>query len=276
MSQFTDINNAGPDLLKAFALASRNLPYWEDSRINTNKSAYSHSHISNTWGFMGTGGGENEAGDFIANFLPFEGTLYQTNGTTGSACRVYSSSSNDTSAGTGARTVTLIGLKFLNGVLNFATETLTMNGATPAAGAVLFATPPHAFVATVGSSGTNEGEIVIQRITPSNVQVGFIRTGAGQTETAHAHIPTEATGGGTIIAAGPSAPIGGMVYEPCTVWAYTPGNTLGIPIKRVISEGYDSNQNQGVWVPPGTYLWATAPTGALTIYASIKVLIHIA
>lgn len=71
---------------------------------------------------------------------------------------VSSSSANDASAGTGARTVTFYGLDANYEEIN---ETVTLNGQTQVATTKSFLRVFRGFVATVGSGGTNAGDIYI-------------------------------------------------------------------------------------------------------------------
>ena len=71
---------------------------------------------------------------------------------------VSSSSANDASAGTGARTVTFYGLDANYEEIN---ETITLNGQTQVATTKSFLRVFRGFVATVGSGGTNAGDIYI-------------------------------------------------------------------------------------------------------------------
>lgn len=82
---------------------------------------------------------------------------YQSSATT---VQVSSSDANDTSAGTGARTVTIAGL---NGSLAPLTETVTMNGQTVVNTSGTFLYINSATVATVGSGGVPAGTIYISK-----------------------------------------------------------------------------------------------------------------
>lgn len=73
--------------------------------------------------------------------------------------KVSSSSTNDTSAGTGARTVRLDGLDINGAAMN---ETVTLNGTTAVTTTASFYRVQTARVMTAGSSGHNEGDIVIK------------------------------------------------------------------------------------------------------------------
>ncbi len=79
---------------------------------------------------------------------------------------VVSSSVNDTSAGTGARTVTITGL---DGAGAFQTETVTLNGTTAVATTLSWLRINTAQVATVGSGLTNAGTISVRHITDTPV-----------------------------------------------------------------------------------------------------------
>ena len=106
---------------------------------------------------------------------------------------VVSDDANDTSAGTGARTVEIEGLDSSWDVL---TETVTMNGTTPVVTTGLFLRVYRARVVTAGSSGTNEGTITFTNTTSSNViaQISVDTSGFGQTLMACYTIPAGKTG----------------------------------------------------------------------------------
>jgi len=71
---------------------------------------------------------------------------------------VSSSSTNDTSVGTGARTVYVQGL---DADYNTISETVTLNGQTQVATSGSFLRVFRAYVATAGSGGTNAGDIYV-------------------------------------------------------------------------------------------------------------------
>lgn len=72
--------------------------------------------------------------------------------------KVSSSSANDTSAGTGARTVTVAGL---DSDYNEAEETVSLNGQTEVLTTTSFIRVNRAFVETAGSGGTAAGDIYV-------------------------------------------------------------------------------------------------------------------
>ena len=72
--------------------------------------------------------------------------------------KVSSSSTNDTSAGTGARTVVVSGL---DQNWNEASETVSLNGQTEVLTTTTFIRVNRAYVATVGSGGTAAGNIYV-------------------------------------------------------------------------------------------------------------------
>jgi len=109
---------------------------------------------------------------------------------TGSAetLRIVSTDANDTAAGSGARTVTVFGL---DEDYNRQTETLTLNGTTPATGALLFSRVHTAFVATSGNSNQafNAGIITISHSsTTANVFL-TIQAGRNQSNAAVYTVP---------------------------------------------------------------------------------------
>lgn len=114
---------------------------------------------------------------------------------TATVMKVSSSSANDTSAGTGARTVYIEGL---DGNYNVASETVTLNGQTSVNTTNSYVAINQMYVVTVGSTGYNEGNI---NIGTGTVTLGvpavlhdLIGTGNNQRTTGHYAIPAGYTG----------------------------------------------------------------------------------
>lgn len=114
---------------------------------------------------------------------------------TATVMKVSSSSANDTSAGTGARTVYIEGL---DGNYNVASETVTLNGQTSVNTTNSYVAINQMYVVTVGSTGYNEGNI---NIGTGTVTLGvpavlhdLIGTGNNQRTTGHYTIPAGYTG----------------------------------------------------------------------------------
>jgi len=105
---------------------------------------------------------------------------------------VVSDDADDTSAGTGARTIEIQGL---DSSWNVLIETVTMNGSTPVVTTGLFLRVYRARVVTAGSSGTNEGTITFTNTTSSNViaQISVDNSGFGQTLMACYTVPAGKT-----------------------------------------------------------------------------------
>lgn len=122
-------------------------------------------------------------------YLAIESTTY-TEPTTNSTMTIVSSSANDTSAGTGARTVTVTYLDQTGAGPN--TTTFTMNGTTPVtAGVSNMCFIEKIVVATVGSTGSNVGILTLK--TGGAVTVGTVAATNNLTLWAHHYIPTGKT-----------------------------------------------------------------------------------
>jgi len=98
---------------------------------------------------------------------------------TATALTVVSSSTDDDGSpvGTGARTVTIVGLD-----ANYAevSETVTMNGTTNVTTTQTFLRVNEAYVATCGSTGSNVGAITITNTTPTTLAVIVATAGITQ------------------------------------------------------------------------------------------------
>jgi hypothetical protein len=93
-------------------------------------------------------------------------TANQPVGEANTSLEIISSSASDTSAGTGAKTVYIEGIK-LNGALQ--TETVSMNGTAAVALANTYARINLVRAATVGSTETNAGNIDVRTVSGSTV-----------------------------------------------------------------------------------------------------------
>jgi hypothetical protein len=114
------------------------------------------------------------AGGVYTGFLSAGGTVNVVSGDTA-----------DTAAGTGARTVRLLGLD-ANG--NRASEDVTLNGTTPVTSTTEFLRLQRAYVLTAGSGGTNTGVITIDT-TVGDTVMATIGAADGQTLIAAYTIP---------------------------------------------------------------------------------------
>lgn len=96
----------------------------------------------------------------VGNSYPFPTTAEQLD--------VVSSSPNDTTAGTGARTIEIQGL---DSNFDELTETVTMNGTTPVTTTNLFLRVNRLVLKTTGSNSRNEGDITIDNSTDTIAQM---------------------------------------------------------------------------------------------------------
>lgn len=103
---------------------------------------------------------------------------------------IVSASANDTSAGTGARTITVNGL---NGSYVDTTETVTLNGTTPVNTVNSFVMIHRIMVATAGSGGVNAGNLTGTAATDATVSF-VILAGKGQSQICLYMIPAGKTG----------------------------------------------------------------------------------
>lgn len=102
---------------------------------------------------------------------------------------VSSSSANDTSAGTGMRTVTIEGL---NGSYAEVSETITLSGTTPVTTSNSYLRVNRAYGATAGTGQVNAGTITANQST-SGITVFTIAASDGQTQQAIYTVPAAKT-----------------------------------------------------------------------------------
>jgi hypothetical protein len=115
--------------------------------------------------------------------------------TVASVLKISSSSTDDTSAGTGARTVTIVGL---DGSYNQVSESITLNGQTAVNTTNSYLYVNGFYVASTGSGGANAGKInagtgVVTAGVPA-VLYDIIATGYNNRTTAHYCVPAGYTG----------------------------------------------------------------------------------
>jgi hypothetical protein len=115
--------------------------------------------------------------------------------TVASMLKISSSSTDDTSAGTGARTVTIVGL---DGSYNQVSESITLNGQTAVNTTNSYLYVNGFYVASTGSGGANAGNInagtgVVTAGVPA-VLYDIIATGYNNRTTAHYCVPAGYTG----------------------------------------------------------------------------------
>lgn len=108
--------------------------------------------------------------------------------TVASALTIVSTSTDDDSAGTGARTVYIEGL---NGDYNVISETIVMDGTTPVVTTGTYLYVNQFYVATVGTGGANAGEITAK---VSTTLYDIIAVGYNNRTTGHYCVPAGYTG----------------------------------------------------------------------------------
>lgn len=104
---------------------------------------------------------------------------------------VWSTSTADTSSGTGARTVRIVGLDG-SGVAQ--EETITLNGTTHVVSSNTWSTVNRAWVLTAGSGGQNAGTINITHTTTTANVFATIPIGFNQSQAAAYRVPAATTG----------------------------------------------------------------------------------
>lgn len=110
--------------------------------------------------------------------------------TSNQSLEIVSSDANDTSAGTGARTITVV----TQNLAGTETEqTATMNGTTAVALGTTGVVAYRAWVATSGTGNTNAGTITV-RLASAGATVATIAAGNGQTLIAYYRVPVSKTG----------------------------------------------------------------------------------
>lgn len=183
-SSITDENDA--ELVKAVITAKAP----NGNYLNTNVDANGNLIVTQLSGF----GANFTFGDVtlsataqaVVNRTPY------TEPTSAVAFSIKSSSANDTSAGTGARTVTITYMDASGNGPN--TETVTLNGTTCVNSSTTTAKYfEKAQVITAGSGATNAGTITFYTGTGCSTTVGTISIGDKQTFWAHHYVPNGKT-----------------------------------------------------------------------------------
>lgn len=162
------------------------------------------------------------------------GGVYTGWATAAETAQVLSSNVNDTSAGTGARTVSITGL---NSAYEITTETLTLNGTTPVTSVNSYIRVHTATVQSAGSGGVNAGTITVRQSTTTANIFLVMRIGYNQSHTSAYTIPAGYTGYMRKIAVMPSA-TANMALEGA-VWTRTFGGVF-----RARRPFYFTNQMQ--------------------------------
>lgn len=156
-------------------------------------------------GVLNTGRAQGYVGTSATSGVAIRATAYAPQGTNAQRS-IKSTSVNDTSAGTGAQTVTI---NYLDTSFVQHSETVTLNGTTAVnTVGTNIAFIENMVVATVGSGGGNAGTIQILTATAGGGSVwGSIAAGDNQTFWAHHYVPAGLTcyilgfiGGGTATA----------------------------------------------------------------------------
>lgn len=121
--------------------------------------------------------------------ISYTGTIWQP--TAATTVEAISASANDTAAGSGAQTITIVGL---NASFVEVTETLTMAGTSAtAASSNSYIRLYRAYVASTGTyAGTNQGIITI-RVVSAGATIIQIAAGLGQTQTTFYTVPAGKT-----------------------------------------------------------------------------------
>lgn len=122
------------------------------------------------------------------------GGLYSGHPTTSpETVNVFSSDANDTSAGTGMRTVTIYGLRTSTSTAE-ESETITLNGTSQVTSSLTWYRIYTAEGITYGSGGINAGNITIRHTTTTANVFAVIAAGNGRTTVAAFTIPSGKTG----------------------------------------------------------------------------------
>lgn len=182
-----------------------------------------------------------------------------------------SSSANDTSAGTGARTILFTGINASGAV---ATETITLNGVTKVASVGTYLAPVinDSYVATAGTSLSNEGTITISNnagaTTATNIWATFT-IGTNQCAGSIYYVPTGKKAFLLKFLGGESS-VQGVIFR---VYSKAPSALL----RRMDIYQVDGNESRDEFmIPPtyaaGTYIEVTAQANSGTAVCSAKIL----
>lgn len=156
---------------------------------------------------------------------------------------VVSSSANDTSAGTGMRTLTIQGL---DGSYNFASETVTLNGTTPVSTINSYVIIDYAAGLTNGSGGANAGTITLTAQTDATVTT-TIPIGFGQNQFAIYQIRNGYKGYLNKVYASMNQNTAGST---CIVYLMTKTDTGGWLVRRTVHLNNAGNNSEALEIRP--------------------------
>lgn len=176
---------------------------WQTLRVTRALGIITHDYayeaalgnISTAQVFQQSGYNPNASTGAAADIVSHDVTPYagQPTAATAETVEVFSSSANDTSAGTGARTVRITGLE------SFATttltqETLTMNGVTAVTSSNTYVRILKVEVLTAGSGGSNAGTITCRHTTTTANIFDVMQIGDNESLNAVCTIPGSKVG----------------------------------------------------------------------------------
>lgn len=156
---------------------------------------------------------------------------------------IVSTSILDTSAGTGARTVTIQGL---NGSYVYTTETVSLNGTVPGNTVNSYVIIDYMFVATAGSLATAQGVITATAAVDLTV-TAQINVGDNQTHMAIYQIPASTKGYLNRVAFGMTQATAGSNCE-CHLMTKTDGGVW--LVRRVVFLNNSGNSQQTIEIRP--------------------------
>lgn len=107
--------------------------------------------------------------------------------------QIFSSSTSDTSAGVGARTISISGLQSTSAT-DYTEETLTLNGTTPVVSVNSWYRVNRVWVETAGSTGSNVGQITVRHSTTTANVFALMQIGLNQSTIGAYTIPFDTIG----------------------------------------------------------------------------------
>jgi hypothetical protein len=192
--------------------------------------------------------------------------------TTARTLSVVSDSANDASAGSGARTITILGV---NASRVSQTETVTMNGLTPVVTSGSWLGVNRVTVATAGATGYNEGNLTLTAATDLTVQA-YVGAGDSITNQMIYHAPVGFNAYVTrVVLSVDKASAGGQPVVAFTGYVVSPTGIRTIALYDILNGDYhphlDSLLQNPFPISGGSYFWINATSDVNNTFVRARI-----